>query len=132
MGLRRLRHLIVAAEELSFRRAALRLDADQSVISRHLRDIEGEFGADLLHREPGHGGAVDGGRSPPARKRMRIDGGGYRRDHLRAFAQRGEVAGRQVFIKGWKGELCARLSPSEAGNRRARFGSEMAGSARRR
>lgn len=34
-----------------------------------------------------------------ARKRMHIDGGGYRRDHLRTFAQ------REVFIKGSKDEL---------------------------
>ncbi|ABQ69730.1 Resolvase, N-terminal domain [Rhizorhabdus wittichii RW1] len=44
-----------------------------------------------------------------ARKRMRIDGGGYRRDHLRAFAQRVEVAEREVFIKGSKGELLRTL-----------------------
>ena len=37
-----------------------------------------------------------------ARKRMRIDGGGYRCDDLRAFAQRVEVAKRKVFIKGSK------------------------------
>lgn len=44
-----------------------------------------------------------------ARKRMRIDGGGYRRDQLRAFAQRVEVAERQVFIKGSKDELLRTL-----------------------
>ena len=33
---------------------------------------------------------------------MRIDGGDYRRDPLRAFAQRVEVAEREVFIKGSK------------------------------
>ena len=45
-----------------------------------------------------------------ARKRMRIDGGGYRRDHLRAFAQRVEVAEREVFIKGSKDELLRTLT----------------------
>src|SRR5499426_84266 len=44
-----------------------------------------------------------------ARKRMRLDGGGYRRDHLRAFAQRVEVADREVFIKGSKDELLRTL-----------------------
>jgi site-specific DNA recombinase len=39
-----------------------------------------------------------------ARKRMRLDGGGYRRDHLRAFAQ------REVFIKGSKDELLRTLA----------------------
>ena len=45
-----------------------------------------------------------------ARKRMRLDGGGYRRDHLRAFAQRVEVAEREVFIKGSKDELLRTLA----------------------
>jgi Bacterial regulatory helix-turn-helix protein, lysR family len=40
MDLRRLRHFVVAAEESNFRRAALRLDTNQSIISRHVRDIE--------------------------------------------------------------------------------------------
>jgi hypothetical protein len=31
-----------------------------------------------------------------ARERIKIDGGGYRRDHLRALAQRVEVADRKV------------------------------------
>ena len=55
MDLRRLRHFVVAAEESNFRRAALRLDTNQSIISRHVRDIEEEPGADLFLREPGHG-----------------------------------------------------------------------------
>lgn len=54
MDLRRLRHFVVAAEESNFRRAGLRLDINQSIISRHVRDIE-ELGADLFLREPGHG-----------------------------------------------------------------------------
>src|ERR1700730_6019093 len=45
----------MAAEESNFRRAALRLDTNQSIISRHGRDIEEELGADLFLREPGHG-----------------------------------------------------------------------------
>jgi DNA-binding transcriptional LysR family regulator len=45
----------MAAEESNFRRAALRLDTNQSIISRHVRDIEEELGADLFLREPGHG-----------------------------------------------------------------------------
>ena len=55
MDLRRLRHFVVAAEESNFRRASLRLDTNQSTISRHVRDIEEELGADLFLREPGHG-----------------------------------------------------------------------------
>ena len=45
-----------------------------------------------------------------ARRRMRLDGGGYRRDHLRAFAQRVEVAEREVFIKGSKDQLLHALA----------------------
>jgi site-specific DNA recombinase len=37
-----------------------------------------------------------------ARERIRIDGGGYRRDHLRALAQRVELADREVRIIGSK------------------------------
>jgi hypothetical protein len=40
-----------------------------------------------------------------ARERIRIDGGGYRRDHLRALAQRVEVADREVCIIGSKSNL---------------------------
>ena len=45
-----------------------------------------------------------------ARERMRIAGGGYRRDHLRALAQRVEVADREVRIMGSKGDLLRTLT----------------------
>jgi hypothetical protein len=45
-----------------------------------------------------------------ARERMRIEGGGYRRDHLRALAQRVEVADREVRIMGSKGDLLRTLA----------------------
>ena len=45
-----------------------------------------------------------------ARKRMRIEGGGYRRDHLRALAQRVEVAEREVRIRGSKSDLLRTLA----------------------
>ena len=44
-----------------------------------------------------------------ARQRMRLDGGGYRRDHLRALAQRVEVADKEVRIMGSKSELLRTL-----------------------
>jgi hypothetical protein len=37
-----------------------------------------------------------------ARKRMRTESGGYRRDHLRALAQRVEVDAKEVRIMGPK------------------------------
>jgi hypothetical protein len=45
-----------------------------------------------------------------ARRRMRIDGGGYRRDHLRALARRVEVADREVRIMGSKSDLLRTLA----------------------
>ncbi len=45
-----------------------------------------------------------------ARDRIRIDGGGYRRDHLRALAQRVEVADREVRIIGSKSNLLQTLT----------------------
>lgn len=43
--------------------------------------------------------------SAAARAGLRMEGGGYRRDHLRAFAQRVEVADDEVRIMGSKSEL---------------------------
>lgn len=55
-----------------------------------------------------------------ARNKMRVEGGGYRRDHLRAFAQRIEVADKEVRIMGSKSELLHALvaasSVETAGN----------------
>ena len=45
-----------------------------------------------------------------ARERIRIDGGGYRRDHLRALAQRVEVADREVRTVGSKSNLLQTLT----------------------
>ena len=45
-----------------------------------------------------------------ARERLRIEGGGYRRDHLRALAQRVEVADGEVRIIGSKGDLLRTLA----------------------
>jgi len=58
-----------------------------------------------------------------ARERIRIDGGGYRRDHLRALAQRVEVADCEVRIIGSKSNLlqaltaAAGVKPATAGVR---------------
>jgi site-specific DNA recombinase len=45
-----------------------------------------------------------------ARERIGIDGGGYRRDHLRALAQRVEVADREVRIIDSKSNLLQTLT----------------------
>jgi site-specific DNA recombinase len=45
-----------------------------------------------------------------ARVRMRLQGGGYRRDHLRALAQRVEVADKEVRIMGSKSDLLRTLA----------------------
>ena len=44
-----------------------------------------------------------------ARRRMRTESGGYRRDHLRALAQRVEVDAKEVRIMGSKSVLLSTL-----------------------
>jgi hypothetical protein len=44
------------------------------------------------------------------RERIRIDGGGYRRDHLRALAQRVEIADHEIRIIGSKSNLLHTLT----------------------
>lgn len=56
-----------------------------------------------------------------ARKRMRIEGGGYRRDHLRALAQRVEVGAKDVRIIGSKGDLLRKLA-AVSGGKSAKLG----------
>ena len=62
-----------------------------------------------------------------ARQNLRFEGNDYRCDHPRAFAQRVEVAEREVFIKGRKTYFCARLPLSETGGSgRTQFCTELA------
>ncbi len=65
-----------------------------------------------------------------ARERIRIDGEGYRRNPLRALAQRVEVADREVRILGLKTSLWQTLTAAAdvkpATPRRSQFCSEMA------
>ena len=64
-----------------------------------------------------------------ARDRIRIDGGGYRRDHLRALAQRMEAADREVHIVGSNNGLLRTLTAAggvEAVWLRSQFGSKLA------
>ena len=56
-----------------------------------------------------------------ARNGLRLEGGGYRRDHLRAFAQRVEVADTEVSIMGSKSELLRTLVAASSG-KSAAFG----------
>ena len=50
-----------------------------------------------------------------ARDRMRVEGGGYRRDHLRALAQRIEVDTGEVRIMGSKTTLLRTLAAGASG-----------------
>jgi hypothetical protein len=50
-----------------------------------------------------------------ARERIRLNDGGYRRDHLRALAQRVEVADDEVRIMGSKSELLRTLVAASSG-----------------
>ena len=51
-----------------------------------------------------------------ARQRIRLEGGGYRRDHLRALAQRDEVAEGEVRIMGSKSRRLQRLVANGGAN----------------
>ncbi|MBO0664094.1 recombinase family protein [Jiella sp. CQZ9-1] len=51
-----------------------------------------------------------------ARQRIRFEGGGYRRDHLRALAQRVEVAEGEVRIMGSKSRLLQALTGKNSVN----------------
>ena len=53
--------------------------------------------------------------SETARRSLRIEGGGYRRDHLRGFAQRVEVADDEVRIMGRKSDLLQTLVAASSG-----------------
>ncbi|PCG07810.1 recombinase family protein [Sphingomonas ginsenosidimutans] len=53
--------------------------------------------------------------SETARRSLRIEGGGYRRDHLRALAQRVEVADDEVRIMGRKSDLLQTLVAASSG-----------------
>jgi site-specific DNA recombinase len=55
-----------------------------------------------------------------ARERMRLQGGGYRRYHLRALAQRLEVADREARIIGSKSNLLQTLTAASAAKPAAR------------
>lgn len=50
-----------------------------------------------------------------ARQRIRLENGGYRRDHLRALAQRVEVADDEVRVMGSKSELLQTLVAASSG-----------------
>lgn len=54
--------------------------------------------------------------SSAAREGLRLEGGGYRRDQLRALAQRVEVADDEVRIMGSKSELLRTLVAASSGN----------------
>lgn len=50
-----------------------------------------------------------------ARRRLRLGKGGYRREHVRAFAQRVEVADDAIYIKGNKNTLLRTLVATKGG-----------------
>jgi len=57
-----------------------------------------------------------------ARERIRLEDGGYRRDHLRSLAQRVEVDDAEARIMGSKSELLRTLVAAASGGKSAAFG----------
>ncbi|WP_449255500.1 recombinase zinc beta ribbon domain-containing protein [Bosea sp. (in: a-proteobacteria)] len=57
-----------------------------------------------------------------ARERIRLEDGGYRRDHLRALAQRVEVDDAEARIMGSKSELLRTLVAAASGGKSTAFG----------
>ncbi len=51
--LRQLRHFLAAADQGSFRKAAIALAINESSVSRQIRDLEDELGASLFIRHSG-------------------------------------------------------------------------------
>ncbi|KAK0359804.1 hypothetical protein LTR94_029823, partial [Friedmanniomyces endolithicus] len=74
--------------------------------------------AQALLESPGHSAlspAMIEGFARRARERIRGHEGGYRRDHLRALAQRVEVADDEVRIMGRKSDLLQTLVAASSG-----------------
>lgn len=82
------------------------------------RSRSGRSGLEEARRRPSGARRPSAGRcragTGDARK-LRQHGGGYRRDHLRAFAQRVEVGDGHVRIMGSKGELLRTLTSVSSG-----------------
>ena len=59
-------------------------------------------------------------------RRIRLGKGGSRREHVRAFAQRVEIADDAIYTKGKINALSRTLMATKSGNRRSRFYIEVA------
>ncbi|MBX3691024.1 recombinase family protein [Dokdonella sp.] len=100
-------------------------DLDESLKERiaGLKAIREQAASDAARTEAALGNAGNQAVSPDrvkafarvARRRIRLAGGGYRRDHLRALAQRIEVADNEVRIMGSKSELLRTLVAASGG-----------------
>ena len=96
----------------------------REVVSRQIHG--GDFAQNRIFGSPGKrvisiGWTVKLSIARQARKRMRAKGGGYRRDHLRALAQRVEVDAKEVRIMCGKSELLRTLVAA-SGAKTAGFG----------
>lgn len=94
MELRHLRYFVAVAEELNFRRAAVRLHVAQPSLGRQVRDLEQEIGEPLLERDRRHVALTIAGRALLPRARELLAG-------AEAALHAAREAGRQA-----RGTLC--------------------------
>jgi DNA-binding transcriptional LysR family regulator len=62
LDLRKVRYFVVLAEELNYRRAAERLHVAQPVLTRQIRSLERDLGAQLFERDRAGTRLTDAGR----------------------------------------------------------------------
>src|SRR5690242_4498675 len=98
MELRHLRYFVAVADEGGFVRAAQRLRVAQPALSRQIRDLERELGAELVRRDMPAGRLTPGGEALVREARAVLAGANHAIDRARQ-ASRG-LAGRCALSVG--------------------------------
>lgn len=87
MRLRRLDFLLKASEHGTFRKAAIALGVEQSIVSRQIKGLEDELGVSLFHRSPNGVVLTNAGQAYVEQARIALD-------HLSRAAEQAAAAGR--------------------------------------